>query len=78
MRLRTRSLLPGVVAVGRVRRTALPLRAPAIASLLVGAHSAAQVHDAAAQVDRAIPDGMWEALRSEGLLPPHLPVPEGT
>lgn len=55
-----------------------PFGHPAVASLLVGARSAAQVHDAAAQVDRAIPDGMWEALRSEGLLPPHVPVPEGT
>ncbi|WP_327689978.1 aldo/keto reductase [Streptomyces tubercidicus] len=52
-----------------------PFGHPAVASVLTGARSAAQVLDAAAQRDRAIPDGVWAALRGEGLLPPDVPVP---
>ncbi|MGW1788433.1 aldo/keto reductase [Streptomyces tubercidicus] len=52
-----------------------PFGHPAVASVLTGARSAAEVRDAAAQLDRAVPDGVWAALRGEGLLPPDVPVP---
>ncbi|MEU8781281.1 aldo/keto reductase [Streptomyces sp. NPDC048637] len=53
-----------------------PFGHPAVASVLTGARSASQVHDTVVQLDRVIPDGMWQALRSQGLLPPHVPVPK--
>ncbi|MFG3321685.1 aldo/keto reductase [Streptomyces sp. NPDC048171] len=63
----------------------LPLRAaalrfpfghPAVASVLVGARSAAQVVDAVAQVRGPAPRAVWEDLRAQGLLPDGVPVPE--
>ncbi|MCL7378126.1 aldo/keto reductase [Streptomyces sp. 35G-GA-8] len=45
-----------------------PLRHPAVASVLVGARSAAEVHDAAELAERAVPDELWAELRAEGLL----------
>nr|WSX19029.1 aldo/keto reductase [Streptomyces tubercidicus] len=59
----------------RAAALCFPFGHPAVASVLTGARSAAQVLDAAAQRDRAIPDGVWAALRGEGLLPPDVPVP---
>ncbi|MFE0375594.1 aldo/keto reductase [Streptomyces inhibens] len=76
--LRMRTVAEGHGVPLRAAALRFPFGHPAVASVLVGARSAAQVHDAAVQMDRAIPDGMWEALHSEGLLPPHVPVPEGT
>ncbi|WP_259454059.1 aldo/keto reductase [Streptomyces ginkgonis] len=52
-----------------------PLGHPAVASVLVGARSAAEVRDAVAMFRHPIPDGLWEELRAEGLLPAHIPVP---
>ncbi|MEV5017453.1 aldo/keto reductase [Streptomyces sp. NPDC053780] len=63
----------------------LPLRAaalrfpfghPAVASVLVGARSAAQVVDAAALVRGPAPGAVWDDLRAQGLLPGGVPVPE--
>ncbi|MFC9062094.1 aldo/keto reductase [Streptomyces sp. NPDC057074] len=63
----------------------LPLRAaalrfpfghPAVASVLVGARSAAQVVDAVAQVRGPAPAAVWDDLRAQGLLPGGVPVPE--
>ncbi|MDQ0402544.1 aldo/keto reductase [Streptomyces sp. NPDC000349] len=63
----------------------LPLRAaalrfpfghPAVASVLVGARSAAQVVDAVAQVRGPAPGAVWDDLRAQGLLAGGVPVPE--
>ncbi|RSN43726.1 aldo/keto reductase [Streptomyces sp. WAC 04229] len=63
----------------------LPLRAaalrfpfghPAVASVLVGARSAAQVVDAVALVRGPAPGAVWDDLRAQGLLPGGVPVPE--
>ncbi|MBL1098350.1 aldo/keto reductase [Streptomyces coffeae] len=53
-----------------------PFGHPAVASVLVGARSAGQVRDAAEQFHRFLPDGVWEALRRQGLLAAGVPVPE--
>ncbi|MFH9818065.1 aldo/keto reductase [Streptomyces sp. NPDC017230] len=54
-----------------------PFGHPAVASVLVGARSAAQVRDAAEQFRRPFPDSVWEGLRARGLLPGEVPVPAG-
>ncbi|KPI17532.1 Pyridoxal 4-dehydrogenase [Actinobacteria bacterium OK074] len=48
---------------------------PAVASVLVGARSAAEVRDCAEQFSAAVPAALWEELRMEGLLPADAPVP---
>jgi D-threo-aldose 1-dehydrogenase len=48
---------------------------PAVASVLVGARSAAEVRDCAEQFAATVPAGFWRELREAGLLPPHAPVP---
>ncbi|MGW6602550.1 aldo/keto reductase [Streptomyces sp. NPDC055036] len=45
-----------------------PLRHPAVASVLTGGRSAAEVRDAAELAERAVPDELWAELRAEGLL----------
>ncbi|MEU3187952.1 aldo/keto reductase [Streptomyces sp. NPDC006923] len=45
-----------------------PLRHPAVAGVLVGTRSAAEVTDAAAQAARTVPEDLWAELRDEGLL----------
>ncbi|WP_395368812.1 aldo/keto reductase [Streptomyces tubercidicus] len=75
LRMQTVTVQHGVPLRGAALR--FPFGHPAVASVLTGACSAAQVRDAAAQMQRTIPDVLWQALRSEGLLPPHVPVPEG-
>lgn len=47
----------------------------AVASVLVGARSAAEATDAAAMLDVRIPGDLWMALRAEGLLAEDVPVP---
>ncbi|MER7774709.1 aldo/keto reductase [Streptomyces sp. NPDC096191] len=63
----------------------LPLRAaalrfpfghPAVASVLAGARSAAQVVDAVAQLRGPAPGAVWDDLRAQGLLAGGVPVPE--
>ncbi|MFG2146646.1 aldo/keto reductase [Streptomyces sp. NPDC048696] len=46
----------------RAAALAFPLRHPAVASVLVGARSAAEVRDAAALFARPVPDALWEEL----------------
>ncbi|MFF8726524.1 aldo/keto reductase [Streptomyces sp. NPDC015171] len=46
---------------------------PAVASVLVGARSAAEVHDCAEQFATPVPDAFWRELRDTGLLPPQEP-----
>lgn len=41
---------------------------PAVASVLVGARSAAEVHDCADQFATQVPDAFWQELRETGLL----------
>jgi D-threo-aldose 1-dehydrogenase len=80
---------PGLVArAGRLQavcaRHGVPLRAaalafpfghPAVASVLVGARTAAEVQDAVAMLDRPVPADLWTELVAEGLLPDHVPIP---
>ncbi|MET8163701.1 aldo/keto reductase [Streptomyces sp. NPDC005329] len=46
---------------------------PAVASVLVGARSAAEVRDCAAQFATPVPAAFWQELRDTGLLPPQEP-----
>jgi D-threo-aldose 1-dehydrogenase len=48
---------------------------PAVASVLVGARSAAEVHDCADQFAATVPAALWRELRDTGLLPAGAPVP---
>ncbi|MET7383961.1 aldo/keto reductase [Streptomyces sp. NPDC005529] len=62
----------------RAAALALPAAHPAVASVLVGARSAAEVQDCAQQFATPVPAAFWRELRAEGLLPhaAPLPVPE--
>ncbi len=55
-----------------------PLAHPAVASILTGAQSADQLRQNAAWLEHAIPAGLWQALKQDGLLDERAPVPEGT
>ncbi|NEA68093.1 aldo/keto reductase [Streptomyces sp. SID12488] len=55
-----------------------PLGHPAVASVLSGARSADEVRDTVDQLRRTVPAALWDELRAEGLLPPHVPVPAAT
>jgi D-threo-aldose 1-dehydrogenase len=46
---------------------------PAVASVLVGARSAAEVRDCAEQFTTRVPAAFWQELRDTGLLPPEEP-----
>ncbi|WP_030664208.1 aldo/keto reductase [Streptomyces rimosus] len=59
----------------RAAALAFPFGHPAVASVLVGARSAAEVRDAAAQWRRPVPAALWDELRAEGLLGDDVPVP---
>ena len=67
-------------------RHGVPLRAAAVrfalaplpvASVLIGSRSDQEVTDAVRLLDLDIPDELWRELRTEGLLPHHLPLPQG-
>ncbi|MCT2588857.1 aldo/keto reductase [Streptomyces sp. N2-109] len=53
-----------------------PFGHPAVASVLIGARSAAEVRDAAAPPGRPVPAALWDELRAEGLLPDRVPTPD--
>ncbi|MFF0622134.1 aldo/keto reductase [Streptomyces sp. NPDC004296] len=53
-----------------------PFGHPAVASVLTGARSAAEVLDAATLLNAPVPADVWDRLRTEALLPCHVPVPE--
>jgi D-threo-aldose 1-dehydrogenase len=66
---------------------AVPLRAaalqfprahPAVATVLVGARSAAEIDENVALANAPIPADFWRALKSEGLLPDGAPLPGGS
>ncbi|MFI6938140.1 aldo/keto reductase [Streptomyces sp. NPDC050418] len=59
----------------RAAALAFPLAHPAVASVLVGMRSAAQVRDTAEQFARPVPDDFWAELKAEGLLGDDVPVP---
>jgi D-threo-aldose 1-dehydrogenase len=54
-----------------------PFCHPAVAAVLVGAATAAEVRDNAAMFSYDIPDGLWHALVDRGLLDADLPLPLG-
>jgi len=54
---------------------AFPFGHPAVASVLVGARTAAEVQDAVAMLGRPVPADLWTELVAEGLLPDHVPTP---
>jgi D-threo-aldose 1-dehydrogenase len=54
-----------------------PLAHPAVASVLVGASSAAQMVEDAAHFGARIPGELWQRLVDTGLLRPDAPVPSG-
>jgi D-threo-aldose 1-dehydrogenase len=68
-------------------RHGVPLRAaalafaaghPAVASVLVGARTAAEVTDAVAMHAVEVPGELWQELVASGLLPEHVPTPAAT
>ncbi|MFE0377439.1 aldo/keto reductase [Streptomyces inhibens] len=75
LRIRTISEAHGVPL--RAAALTFPFGHPAVASVMVGARSPAEVHDAAAQLYRPVPAALWDELRAEGLLGIDVPVPEG-
>ncbi|WP_028227066.1 aldo/keto reductase [Paraburkholderia ferrariae] len=52
-----------------------PYAHPAVATVLNGARSAAEVRENAASFSRPIPADLWLALRDEGLVDPRAPLP---
>lgn len=61
-----------------LRRTALhfPLGHPAVASIVMGAVSPAEVQDQIAELSQPVPAALWAELKAEGLLGRDVPVPE--
>jgi D-threo-aldose 1-dehydrogenase len=53
-----------------------PLGHPAVASVLAGSRSVAEVEENAAMFAVPIPDDLWAELRAEGLLAAHVPTPQ--
>ncbi|KRD96278.1 pyridoxal 4-dehydrogenase [Bosea sp. Root381] len=60
-----------------LRRAALhfPLGHPAVASLVMGAISPAEVQDQIAELSQPVPAALWAELKAEGLLGRDVPVP---
>ncbi len=50
---------------------------PAVAAVIPGARSEAEVVENAAMMGQPIPPDLWAELRAEGLLPEHAPTPKG-
>jgi D-threo-aldose 1-dehydrogenase len=82
------TVLRKVAAIGaQCRRFGVPLKAaalrfplghPAVAAVIPGARSPAEVEENLALVRQPIPAEFWTSLKSEGLLPPEVPVPDGS
>ncbi|MEU6735774.1 aldo/keto reductase [Streptomyces physcomitrii] len=80
-----RELLGRAVELQRIcARHGVPLRAaalqfplghPAVASVLTGARSAAEVRDAAVMMATEVPGALWSELAEHGRLEPGVPVP---
>jgi len=56
--------------------TVFPRRHPAVVSTLLGLPTAAQVDEAVERAATDVPEGLWQALRTAGLLRPTEPAPE--
>jgi len=54
-----------------------PRAHPAVATVLVGARSVAEIGENLALANRAISAAFWDALKAERLLPDEAPVPDG-
>ncbi|WP_199540687.1 aldo/keto reductase [Paraburkholderia kururiensis] len=52
-----------------------PYAHPAVATVLTGARTPAELMENVGSFERAIPAALWRALREEGLLDPRAPVP---
>jgi D-threo-aldose 1-dehydrogenase len=52
-----------------------PLGHPAVASVIPGGKSPAEVRSNVASMRRPIPGALWADLRAAGLLPPHIRAP---
>jgi D-threo-aldose 1-dehydrogenase len=52
-----------------------PLAHPAVEIVMLGARHAAEWNDALVMLRQPIPPEFWQALRSEGLVPPEAPTP---
>ncbi|AXK35006.1 aldo/keto reductase [Streptomyces armeniacus] len=52
-----------------------PFGHPAVASVLAGARSPAEIRDAAALLGTPVPAPVWQRLRADAPLPDHVPVP---
>ncbi|WP_051900171.1 aldo/keto reductase [Streptomyces aureus] len=59
----------------RAAALAFPAAHPAVASVLAGARTAAEVRDCAEQFTAEVPTAFWAELRTEGLLPATAPLP---
>ncbi len=74
----------GIEAVCRAHGVGLPAAAlqfvlahPAVVSVIPGAARPSEVRDNAAALERPIPAAFWADLKTEGLIDPASPVPEG-
>jgi aryl-alcohol dehydrogenase-like predicted oxidoreductase len=61
----------------RAAAVQFPLGHPAVTTVVVGARSPAELDDNIEMFEYPIPDVLWAHLRSEGLLPAHVPTPAG-
>lgn len=52
-----------------------PLFHPAVASVLVGCHSPAEVDGNCVAFAESIPSDLWSELKAEGLIPSFAPTP---
>jgi D-threo-aldose 1-dehydrogenase len=73
--LRMKAVTDGAGVPLRAAALRFPLGHPAVASVLSGARSAREVRDTVDQMRRTVPAALWDELRAEELLPPHVPVP---
>jgi D-threo-aldose 1-dehydrogenase len=73
--LRMKAVTDGAGVPLRAAALRFPLGHPAVASVLSGARSATEVRDTVDQMRRTVPAALWDELRAEELLPPHVPVP---
>lgn len=75
--LRLRAVTEAYGVPLRAAALAFPFGHPAVASVLVGARSPAEVQDAAGQLARRVPGALWDELRTQGLLGADVPAPRG-
>ncbi|MFB9239463.1 aldo/keto reductase [Plantactinospora siamensis] len=75
--LRIRSVCAAHGVPLRAVAARFPLGHPAVASVLLGLRSPAEVADAVGNLGRDIPAGLWADLRAEGLLAADVPAPPG-